>query len=63
MEFLEQRLRLELQEPAGEHWASLRDAMGRLPANLPSRPCPCSPIHPALRNKPSFQPPPGLIAA
>lgn len=43
MEFLEQRLRLELLEPAGESWARLQDAVGRPSANLPlhasSGPC------------------------
>lgn len=52
MEFLEQRLRLELQEPAGKSRARLRDAVGKLPANLPLRagsgPCLRSPIHPVL---------------
>lgn len=49
MELLEQRLRLELQEPAGKSWARLWDAVGRLPANLPLctgfGPCLHSPIH------------------
>lgn len=59
MEFLEQRLRLELQEPAGKSQARLRDGVGRLPINLPLCPssglCLCSPIHPVLWHQPLFQ--------
>lgn len=46
MEFLEQRLRLELQESAGKSQACLRAGVGGLPANLPL----CAGSGPRLRS-------------
>lgn len=66
MEFLEQRLRLELQEPEGKSRACLQDVVGRLPTNLPLcaglGPCLRSPIHRVLWNKPLFQLPSSTLA-